>query len=173
VLRITLEENRKLSATDELTRAASRRFFGKHFPREVERAARYKRALSLALCDIDHFKKINDTNGHLAGDYVLRELSGVIRPRIRREECFARYGGEEFSVVMPEAGPQNARRFAEKIRKMVEDHPFSFEGKQIAVSISIGVADMTPDMTEPLQFIKVADAALYKAKKEGRNRVCG
>jgi diguanylate cyclase (GGDEF)-like protein len=74
---------------------------------------------------------------------------------------------------MPEAGPQNARRFAEKIRKMVEDHPFSFEGKQIAVSISVGVADMTPDMTEPLQFIKVADQNLYKAKKEGRNRVCG
>jgi len=74
VLRITLEENRKLSATDDLTRAASRRFFGQHFPREVERAARYKRALSLVLCDIDHFKKINDTLGHAVGDEILQQF---------------------------------------------------------------------------------------------------
>jgi two-component system cell cycle response regulator len=167
------EEIYQLTIVDGLTQINNKRYFVEYLEREMGRCHRYNRSLSLLMFDIDHFKKINDTNGHLAGDYVLRELSGVIRPRIRREECFARYGGEEFSVVMPEAGPQNARRFAEKIRKMVEDHPFSFEGKQIAVSISIGVADMTPDMTEPLQFIKVADAALYKAKKEGRNRVCG
>jgi diguanylate cyclase (GGDEF)-like protein len=104
---------------------------------------------------------------------VLRELAQLIRQRIRKEECFARYGGEEFSVVMPEAGPENARRFAEKIRKLCEDHHFSFEGKDIPVTISLGVADMTGDMTEPLQFIKGADANLYKAKKSGRNRVHG
>jgi two-component system cell cycle response regulator len=167
------EEIYQLTIVDGLTQINNKRYFVEYLEREMGRCHRYNRSLSLLMFDIDHFKKINDTNGHLAGDYVLRELAGVIRPRIRREECFARYGGEEFSVVMPEAGPQNARRFAEKIRKMVEDHPFSFEGKQIAVSISVGVADMTPDMTEPLQFIKVADQNLYKAKKEGRNRVCG
>ena len=74
---------------------------------------------------------------------------------------------------MPEAGSENARRFAEKIRKMIEDHPFQFEAKEIKVTISLGVADMTGDMTEPLQFIKVADANLYKAKKAGRNQVIG
>src|SRR6185436_19867887 len=97
-------------------------------------------------------------NGHLAGDYVLRELASVVRQRILREECFARYGGEEFTIVMPEAGPENARRFAEKVRKMVEDHTFNFEGKDIPVTISMGVTEMVGDMTEPLQFIKVADA---------------
>ncbi len=84
VLRIALEENRKLSATDELTRAASRRFFGKHFPREVERAARYKRALSLALCDIDHFKKINDTLGHAVGDQILQQFGPRLQQALRR-----------------------------------------------------------------------------------------
>src|SRR2546430_16609612 len=84
VLRITLEENRKLSSTDELTRAASRRFFGKHFPREVERAARYKRALSLALCDIDHFKKINDTLGHAGGDEILQQFGPRLQQALRR-----------------------------------------------------------------------------------------
>jgi diguanylate cyclase (GGDEF)-like protein len=123
--------------------------------------------------DIDHFKSINDTNGHLAGDYVLRELAQTLKPRIRREECFARYGGEEFAIVMPEAGADNARKFAEKIRKMVEDHRFSFESKDISVTVSLGVADLTGDMTEPLQFIKIADQHLYKAKKTGRNRVIG
>jgi len=167
------EEIYQLTIVDGLTQINNKRYFLEYLEREMGRCHRYNRALSLLMFDIDHFKKINDTNGHLAGDYVLRELAGVVRPRIRKEECFARYGGEEFSVVMPEAGAQNARRFAEKVRKMIEDHPFAFEGKQISVSVSIGVADMTADMTEPLQFIKVADGALYKAKKEGRNRVCG
>ena len=102
---------------------------------------------------------------------MLRELATLVRQRIRKEECFARYGGEEFAVVMPEAGPENARRFAEKVRKIVEDHRFAFEGKDIPVTISLGVADMAGDMTEPMQFIKVADANLYKAKKDGRNQV--
>src|SRR5262245_56944990 len=104
--------------------------------------------------DIDHFKKINDTHGHLAGDYVLRELAQMVKLRIRREECFARYGGEEFSIAMPEAGSENARRLSEKVRKLVEDHAFEFEDKKIDVTISLGVADMSAEMTEPLQFIK-------------------
>jgi two-component system cell cycle response regulator len=137
------------------------------------RCHRYNRALSLMMVDIDHFKVINDTNGHLAGDYVLRELAAVIKPRVRKEECFARYGGEEFAYVMPESGGENTRKLAEKIRRLVEDHRFTFEGKDIKVTLSIGVADLVGDMTEPLQFIKLADANLYKAKKAGRNRVVG
>ncbi|MDQ3262577.1 MAG: GGDEF domain-containing protein [Myxococcota bacterium] len=167
------EEIYLLTIVDGLTQVHNKRYFLEFIEREMGRCHRYNRSLSLVMFDIDHFKKINDNNGHLAGDYVLRELAGVIRPRIRREECMARYGGEEFAVVMPEAGSENARRFAEKIRKMIEDHPFQFEGKEIQVTISLGVADMTGDMTEPLQFIKVADANLYKAKKEGRNMVVG
>ncbi|MBL8934416.1 MAG: GGDEF domain-containing protein, partial [Archangium sp.] len=167
------EEIYQLTISDGLTQINNKRYFLEYLEREMGRCHRYNRSLSLIMFDIDHFKTINDTNGHLAGDYVLRELAQTLRPRIRREECFARYGGEEFAVVMPEAGPENARKFAEKVRKMVEDHRFSFENKDIPVTISLGVSDLTGDMTEPLQFIKLADQNLYKAKKSGRNRVVG
>ncbi len=167
------EEIYRLTICDGLTQIFNKRYFLEYLEREMGRCHRYNRSLSLIMLDIDHFKQINDTSGHLAGDHVLRELGALLKPKIRREECFARYGGEEFAVVMPEAGGENARKFAEKIRKLVADHHFSFEGKEIAVTISLGVADLTGDMTEPLQFIKVADANLYKAKKQGRNRTVG
>jgi two-component system, cell cycle response regulator len=167
------EEIYQLTICDGLTGAFNKRYFLEFLEREMGRCARYQRHLSLILFDIDHFKGINDTNGHLAGDYVLRELSQVIKPRIRKEECFARYGGEEFAIVQPEAGPENVRKLAEKLRKLVEDHRFTFEGKDISVTISLGVGDLTADMTEPMQFIKASDQNLYKAKKTGRNRVVG
>jgi diguanylate cyclase (GGDEF)-like protein len=165
------EEIYQLTIVDGLTQVNNKRYFLDFLEREMGRCHRYGRALSLVMFDIDHFKKINDTNGHLAGDYVLRELATIVRQRVRKEECFARYGGEEFACVIPEAGPDNVRRFAEKIRKLVEDHAFSFEGKPIAVTISLGVADMANDITEPLQFIKLADNNLFAAKKAGRNQV--
>jgi two-component system, cell cycle response regulator len=167
------EEIYQLTIVDGLTSIHNKRYFLDFLEREMGRCHRYNRALSMLMFDIDRFKQINDTHGHLAGDYVLRELAMAVRQRIRKEECFARYGGEEFAAVMPEAGSENARRFAEKLRKMIEDKPFQFEGKNIPVTVSIGVADMTADLTEPLQFIKVADANLYRAKKGGRNRVVG
>src|SRR6266851_4937106 len=103
------EEIYQLTIVDGLTQINNKRYFLEFLEREMGRCKRYGRALSLIMIDIDHFKKINDVNGHLAGDYVLRELAQSIRPRIRKEECFARYGGEEFAVVMPEAGTQNVR----------------------------------------------------------------
>ena len=167
------EEIYQLTIVDGLTQINNKRYFLEFLEREMGRCHRYNRGLSLVMFDIDHFKKINDVNGHLAGDYVLRELAQTIKQRIRKEECFARYGGEEFAVVLPECGPEKARKFAEKMRKIIEDHPFVFEDKTIAVTISIGVADLSNEMTEPLQFIKVADGNLYKAKKGGRNQVVG
>ncbi len=167
------EEIYSLTINDGLTQISNKRFFLEFLEREMGRGHRYQRALSLMMMDIDHFKQINDVNGHLAGDYVLREMAGIIKPRVRKEECFARYGGEEFAYVIPESGGDNTRKLAEKVRRMVEDHHFIFEGKDIKVTLSIGVADLTGDMTETLQFIKVADANLYKAKKSGRNRVVG
>ena len=167
------EEIYQLTICDGLTQIHNKRYFLEYLEREMGRCHRYNRSLSLVMLDIDHFKSINDTNGHLAGDYVLREMAAIIKPRVRKEECFARYGGEEFAYVMPESGGDNTRKLAEKLRRLVEDHRFTFEGKDIRVTVSIGVCDLTPEITEPLQFIKVADANLYKAKKGGRNRVVG
>jgi two-component system cell cycle response regulator len=176
VLRITLEENRKLSATDELTRAASRRFFGKHFPREVERAARYKRSLSLALCDIDHFKKINDTLGHAVGDEILQQFGPRLQQALRRGiDWVARIGGEEFAIVMPETGYEPALDVARKLRAAVSHTPFNAAEKTIHVTASFGLCgmDLVPsgDHKVAEHVLRIADAALYRSKETGRNRV--
>jgi two-component system cell cycle response regulator len=160
-----------LTIQDGLTGINNKRFFLEYLEREMGRCHRYGRPLTLMLFDIDFFKKINDVHGHLAGDYVLRELAQTIKRMVRKEQCFARYGGEEFAIVIPEDGADKARIFAEKIRATIEAKQFTFENQDIPVTLSLGVADMTPDMLEPLQFIKLADANLYKAKKAGRNRV--
>jgi two-component system cell cycle response regulator len=176
VLRITLEENRKLSATDDLTRTASRRFFGKHFPREVERAARYGRALSLILCDIDHFKTINDTLGHAAGDQTLQQFGPRLQQVLRRGiDWVARIGGEEFAIVMPETAYEAALDVARKLRSAVSHTAFSAGKKSISVTASFGLCGMDkvpsgePRLAE--RVLKLADAALYGSKKAGRNRV--
>jgi two-component system cell cycle response regulator len=160
-----------LTIVDGLTGVNNKRYFLEYLEREMGRCHRYGRPLTLMMFDIDFFKKINDVHGHLAGDYVLRELAQTVKRMVRKEQCFARYGGEEFALVVPEDGLEKARIFAEKIRRTIEEKQFSFENQDIPVTLSIGVADMTPDMVDPLQFIKVADANLYKAKKAGRNRV--
>jgi len=176
VLRITLTENRKLSATDDLTRVASRRFFGKHFPREVERAARYGRALSTILCDIDHFKKINETFGHAGGDQVLRQFGVRLTLSLRRGvDWVARIGGEEFAIVMPETPYGQALEIARKLRKAVADGPFAIDRKKVQVTASFGLCgmDRVPVGQRKLaeRVLKYADAALYRSKHDGRNRV--
>lgn len=176
VLRIALDENRKLSATDELTRAASRRFFGKHFPREVDRAARYKRALSLILCDIDHFKNINDTLGHAAGDEILQQFGPRLQQSLRRGiDWVARIGGEEFAIVMPETAYEPALDVARKLRAGVSHTLFKAGKKSLKVTASFGLCgmDVVPNGGDRLaeRVLKVADAALYRSKEGGRNRV--
>ena len=176
VLRITLEENRKLSATDDLTRVASRRFFGKHFPREVERAARYQRALSLILCDIDFFKRINDTMGHGCGDDILRQFGARLQEALRRGvDWVARIGGEEFAVVLPETAYEPALEVARKLRAAIAGAAFRHEGKEVGVTASFGMCglDCVPTGERELggRVLKIADAALYRSKQAGRNRV--
>jgi two-component system cell cycle response regulator len=176
VLRVTLAENRKLSATDDLTRLASRRFFSKHFPREMERAARYGRALSLILCDIDLFKSINDSLGHAGGDQILRQFGARLQRGLRRGvDWVARIGGEEFAVVLPETGYEAALEVARKLRAAIAQPPFSIEGKSIAVTASFGLCglDRVPAGERQLaqRVLKIADAALYRSKHSGRNRV--
>jgi two-component system, cell cycle response regulator len=167
------EEIYRITIVDGLTQCYNNRYFLEFLEREMARAQRYGRPLSLMIFDIDHFKNVNDTFGHLAGDLVLRELAVLVRAMVRKEECFARYGGEEFALVSPEGGPERARKFAEKIRRLTELHPFVFEGKPIYVTLSIGVADMSSEFKEPHRFIRRADENLYVAKRTGRNRICG
>jgi two-component system, cell cycle response regulator len=176
VLRITLAENRKLSATDDLTKVASRRFFGKHFPREVERAARYGRALSLILIDIDNFKKINDTLGHAAGDDILKQFGPRIQRQLRKGvDWVARIGGEEFAIVMPETAYEAAVAVARKLRAAVGGAAFKATNKSLQVTASFGVCgmDKVPLGESRLaeRVLKIADAALYRSKNDGRNRV--
>lgn len=176
VLRIALVENRKLSTTDDLTRVASRRFFSKHFPREVERAARYGRSLSLILCDIDHFKNINDSRGHVVGDDVLRQFGARLQASLRRGlDWVARIGGEEFAIVLPETGYEQALSVARKLRAAIANKPFALDRVTVEITASFGLcglervtarADKIAD-----SMLKVADAALYRSKNGGRNRV--
>jgi two-component system cell cycle response regulator len=167
------EEIYRLTIIDGLTQVYNKRYLLEFLDREMARCGRHGRALSIVMIDVDHFKRINDTYGHLAGDYVLRELASQIKTRIRREECFARYGGEEFVLVLPETGHDNSVYLAEKLRKMIESHRFVFEGKEIKVSFSGGVADMQPQDEGPEGFIQIADGRLYEAKRAGRNRIAG
>ena len=167
------EEIYRLTTIDGLTQVYNKRYFIETLEREIGRAHRYRRELSLIMFDIDHFKKINDTYGHLAGDHVLKQLASVIKARIRREDIMSRYGGEELAIILPEIDNYNAVQFAEKIRGIVEKAVFRFEDTDIPVTISIGCASMTTELQEPHEFVRVADGHLYTAKSQGRNRVCG
>jgi two-component system cell cycle response regulator len=176
VLRIALVENRKLSTTDDLTHVASRRFFTKHLPREVERAARYGRALSLILCDIDHFKNVNDTLGHAGGDEVLRQFGARLQQSLRRGiDWVARIGGEEFAIVLPETNYEQALDVARKLRCAVADKSFSAQGRSIGITASLGLCGLesVPAGARKIaeSLVKIADAALYRSKNAGRNRV--
>ena len=175
-LRVTLEENRKLSATDELTRTASRRFFGKNFPREVERAARYGRALSIILCDIDRFKRINDTLGHPAGDQILKQFGRRLQQLLRRGvDWVARIGGEEFAVVLPETTYESALEVARKLRSGIAQTPFKVDSKTLQVTASFGLCGVdrvgAGERRLAERMLKVADQALYRSKSAGRDRV--
>jgi diguanylate cyclase (GGDEF)-like protein len=166
------EELYRLAICDPLTGLHNKRYFMDHLERELARAARHGRALALILFDIDHFKTINDTMGHLAGDLTIRELAAIVRREVCRDDMLARYGGEEFAAVLAEAGHAEAMEVAERFRAAVSTHPFGFESRRYNVTISLGVASAQGDEEiEPHQLIKQADERLYKAKREGRNRV--
>ena len=123
------------------------------------------------MLDIDHFKKINDVHGHLAGDHVLKEVARLIQQRIRRDEVLARYGGEEFAVILPETTLEGARALAEGLRERIDQSRFVFQGEVIHVSMSIGVAILQDSDRTSMDLIKRADEKLYEAKRGGRNRV--
>lgn len=161
----------RMAITDGLTNLANRKQLDTVLAEELPRAQRQGRLLSLLMIDIDHFKSINDTYGHLTGDSVLRGLASMLSKRLRSTDKLARYGGEEFCLVLPETSLSSAVRIAEELRDVVAQQAFAAEGQEIRVTVSIGVAAATPVMTVE-QLYKAADEMLYKAKNSGRNRVC-
>ncbi|HEX8793308.1 MAG TPA: GGDEF domain-containing protein [Polyangiaceae bacterium] len=167
------EEIYRLMTVDGLTQVFNRRYFNEALEREFNRSKRYDRALALIAFDIDHFKRVNDTHGHLAGDNLLRQIATAVKPRLRREDIFARTGGEEFGILLPEIGVDGARITAEKVRRIVESTPLRYEQQVIPVTVSLGCAQMLPADTTPEELYKRADERLYEAKQGGRNRVMG
>jgi diguanylate cyclase (GGDEF)-like protein len=167
------EEIYRLMTMDALTLTHNRRYFNEALEREYQRSVRYHRALSLILFDIDHFKQINDTYGHVAGDSVLRQLSLVVKPRLRQQDVLARVGGEEFAVLLPEVDTAGARVAAEKVRKLVEAARFVVDTKEFGCTVSIGIATFGPEMANAQALYEASDKNLYEAKRGGRNRVVG
>jgi diguanylate cyclase (GGDEF)-like protein len=165
------EEIYRMTIIDGLTQVHVKRYLLESLDKELMRARRHQRDLSFLMLDIDHFKKINDVHGHLAGDYVLKEVARLIQQRIRRDEVLARYGGEEFAVILPETTLEGARALAEGLREKIEQSRFVFQGETIRVTISIGAAILIEDHRTSLDLIKKADEKLYEAKRGGRNRV--
>jgi diguanylate cyclase (GGDEF)-like protein len=166
------EEIYKMTTVDGLTGAFNKSYFLETLKNELSRARRYLHPLSLLLFDIDHFKKVNDTFGHLAGDRVLKSLAQITFERLRHADTFARYGGEEFAVLLPETGRQGATELAEQLRSHIALSSFRFNGEEIPVTVSIGVATSSPSRKiSGEEMVQQADQMLYQAKSEGRNRV--
>jgi two-component system cell cycle response regulator len=157
---------------DGLTKIFNKKYFLDRLESEFAYAIRHRTQLSLVMFDIDHFKRINDTHGHLAGDYALSTLAKVVSDTIRQEDVFARYGGEEFAVICRGIDLGGALAFGERIRRCVDAQAFVYNSIDIKVTVSVGVAAVPEvGMKEPSELIGAADDALYQAKRQGRNRV--
>jgi diguanylate cyclase (GGDEF)-like protein len=177
-LRAANHRNRILSITDALTGAYNRRYLMEQLPREVERCRRYAYPLSVIMCDIDHFKRINDERGHAAGDDVLQQFVSRVQRSIRsNSDWIARYGGEEFLLVLPETEYKSGVFVAEKVRGIIRDETFGTRMGEAQVTASFGVAATGPngpDLALKVEgLIKAADQCLYLSKQEGRDRTNG
>lgn len=171
------EEIQELATADPLTGLSNRRHFTEVAQREVERAIRYSRPLSLLMADIDFFKRVNDLYGHNVGDLVLQHIAGLMMANVRQSDVICRYGGEEFVVLMPETESDDARQVGERIRQQIVENPFQSAGQNIDMTISLGVVSMIRtgedmDAEETLDdLVKKADEAMYSSKQNGRNRL--
>lgn len=177
-LKKSLAEIRALSLKDPLTGAFNRRYLDERLPQEIKRAYRFERPLSILMMDIDHFKSVNDTYGHHAGDLVLKASLDALTGNIRGEvDWVARYGGEEFVIVLPETPPEGMMVVAERLRKIVAGLTVEYEGKEIKITASFGAVNHLPAQqipaVTPAQLINIADRCLYNSKQTGRNKVTG
>ncbi len=164
-------ETQELAVTDGLTKLLLRRPLLERMDEEFKRSSQSQSPLSFILLDIDHFKAVNDTYGHPAGDRVLREIAARVRKRVRDVDVCGRYGGEEFGILLPATDLKGARLVAERIREGVKALPFELRGETRVVTVSLGVACYPDDASEPEALIQKADEALYRSKSSGRDRV--
>lgn len=172
--RIDLLESENI--TDPLTKVYNRRYLDRRLEEEVARSKRYALDLSILMLDIDHFKRVNDTYGHQAGDVTLTTLSSLVKADLRDLDVVARYGGEEFLVICTNTAIYGTALVAERLRRLIESHPFEIPdgvgGSQtLQVSISIGAAGLSESVDSKEKLVHAADQALYRAKEQGRNRV--
>ncbi len=167
---IKIENLNKDAVIDPLTGCYNRREFEKQLLAHMASAARHKKPLSVFMFDLDHFKSVNDTHGHLGGDQVLKEVSRLVRDSIRKEDTLAKYGGEEFIAILPETGKTRAMELADRIRSKIAALQIPYNGTSINVTASFGVAEFMPN-TDITRLIEDADTMLYKAKLNGRNTV--
>jgi two-component system cell cycle response regulator len=160
-----------MTITDGLTNVANRKQLDTLLNDEIVRARRHNLSLSMLMLDIDHFKQVNDTYGHQAGDAVLRGLAALIKKRLRPTDTLGRYGGEEFCALLPETTLQGAAAIAEELRAMIASHTFVADKQEIKATLSIGAGTLHPNMQADALY-KSADEKLYAAKRTGRNKVC-
>ncbi|WP_416397528.1 GGDEF domain-containing protein [Allohahella sp. A8] len=159
-----------LSRTDALTGLNNRGAWQESLKAEYSRHKRTGQNSTLVMFDIDHFKKVNDTYGHPAGDEVIKKTASVLLETMRETDISGRYGGEEFTIILVDTPPENAMIFAERLRKKIEALTVHHEGTAIRWTISLGIAPVDDSVTEPMQWVEHADQALYKSKQGGRNR---
>lgn len=168
-----INQTKRLAITDTLTGVYNRKFFVESFEKQLSLAKRYKETLTVIMADVDHFKRFNDTYGHTAGDRVLQQVSKMLGAAIRESDILCRYGGEEFVIVMPRTNTAESYEKAEKIRRHIESARFTniAPGSALGITISMGIASFPEHGVEYNALVDAADSALYKAKKNGRNRV--
>ncbi len=164
-----IEEEQLKARTDPLTGLPNRYAYDRHVINELERFERYKVVFSLCVADLDFFKRVNDEYGHLAGDKVLRLMSRILQKNLRKIDIVCRFGGEEFVIIMPSTDGDSATRAVEKVRKVIEESPFNFQGKPVRITMSFGVTEVQPG-DAPDEIFSRADRMLYQAKESGRNK---
>ena len=170
--KIAMDELYDLGVIDPLTNIYNKRYFMDHLRLEMSYSKRLKIDLSLMMIDIDFFKKINDTYGHLAGDFILRQISKILGSMTRQEDIVSRYGGEEFAIILRNTGEEGATLLAERIRNTAAGTPYIFEDQEIRVTISIGIASVSEkyQLGSAEELIQAADKCLYYSKEHGRNK---
>lgn len=164
-------KTKELSITDALTGLHNRRHFEQTADREFLRAARYKSDLTFAVIDIDFFKHINDTYGHLCGDKILKEVAFLINDSFRKTDMVFRYGGEEFVIILTETNETDAQIPLERLREKIENNAFKFKTETLKVTVSIGFSSAVEASEDATELFSFADKALYKAKENGRNQI--